>query len=350
VIAVISGAGGISFNNGTKHTFTGTGTTAGKQGSSDPYLGLTQLTLDPSSLTWDGGGGNGNWDINTTANFSGHQYTDGSVVTFGDTSATGGSVSNTNPITIASGGVQPSSVTFTNLTAIYKFQTSGTIGIGGDGSVSITGGGTVILSSPNIYSAGTFITSGTLKAASGSLNSTGAVTIGASGKLYVGDGSSSAGTLSTGAQTWTAGGCYLPKVSGDGTADLLTIGTSVDPVGGTLTLNGTGAFDIVPQVGAVALGQTSEHWELAAFNSTITGYTGTLPSATGVANGAGVNSQFALNTSALSEPGADFSLSLVELPSGDDALYLNYTGTPEPSTGMLIIAGGATMLHRRRRK
>jgi autotransporter-associated beta strand protein len=328
----------------------------GSESTADPYVaygaGLT-LTVTPPALTWGGANG-GTWDVGNTASFTTNgsstavTYTDGNAVIFGDTDAGGAFVTNTNPIAITSNGVNPASVSFTNATNTYRFTTTGTVGIGGSTGVSITGGGTVIFSSPNTYTGGTQITSGALKAASGSLSSTGALTIGAAGSLYVGDASSSVpGTLTTGNQTWTGGGSYLPKVDGSGTADLLNIGGGT----GTLTLTGTGAFNIVPQTGDVALGSTPENWEIAAFSaSSLTGYTGSTPNATGVANGVPVSSQFALNTSALSESSSDFSLSLVEVSSGDDALYLNYAQAPEPGTAILVLGGAAPMFLARRRR
>jgi autotransporter-associated beta strand protein len=329
-------------------------TAATETTSGDPILGYTPLTF---SLAWSGSISDV-WDVNTTANFTGQNYTDGKIVSFGDYAADGTTAVQHVGISIANGGVSPASVSFINSIAnTYQFtDVDGTNGIGGAASVSVTGGGTIIFSSPNNYSGGTFISAGTLKAASGSLNSTGAITIGTSGKLYVGDGSSSVpSALATGAQTWVGGGSYCAKVDGNGTADLLAIGTAQDSTGGALTLSGASLstpFTIVAQAGDIALGTASEKWELAAFNSTITGYIGTLPSRS--TPSVPVDSQFILDTSALSEPSSDFSLSLVELSSGHDALYLNYTNytaAPEPGTAVLILVGAMqTLLGRRRRR
>jgi autotransporter-associated beta strand protein len=312
--------------------------------SSAPYLSFAPLTFG-SSLTWDGAALNGSWD-KTSVNFSGSAYSDTSVVVFGDTAANGTTaVQYTNPISIVSAGVLPASVTFTNNAVTYRFTTAGTIGIGGGGSVAIDGGGTVIFSSTNSYSGGTYINVGTLKAAAGSLLSTGAVTIGANGKLYVGDGvtnPNTPGTLVTGAQTWVAGGTYLPKVDGgSASADLLS--------GGALTLpaSGTGAFTIAPQSDGNLPGQTAETWEIASFSS-VTNFVGTLPTNNGQSSPVS-SEQFALDTSALGLPSTEFSLSLTDV-SGRDELELTYTPTPEPGTGLLIVYGAATMLRRRRRK
>jgi autotransporter-associated beta strand protein len=143
-----------------------------------PFTGAVNLDVNlvlpvqPAGLLWDGHASN-SWDTaslnftNGTAAFS-----NGTAVTFGDFAADGATpVQNTN-IIIAGGGVQPSLVTFTNSTATYQFTDADTAnGIGDSGgtptSVTISGGGTVIFSSPNSYSGGTSISAGsTLSVAS----------------------------------------------------------------------------------------------------------------------------------------------------------------------------------------
>ena len=133
-------------------------------------------------------------------------------------------------------------------------------------------------------------------------------------------------------------------MDGNGNADLLSIGGGT----GILTLSGSSAFNILAQLGDVALGDSAEQWELAAFSS-LSGYNGTLPTATGVAQGVPADSQFALDTGALDSGASSFSLSLVQLSTGHEALYLDYSGAPEPSTALLIFAGAAPFLYGRRR-
>ena len=318
------------------------------ENSADPYLGFVPLT---SGLVWSGAT-NSNWDT-STANFSGSTYTDNSSenVNFGDKASDNATeVQNTSlaaSVVIQNGGVSPGVVTFDNKVITYTLSDSASAGIGGSAGVFIGGGGTVIFSGPNSYTGGTTIANGTLQAVNGSLP--GQVTIGALGKLTLGTSGATPSALTTGNQTWTAGGSYAPRVNGGagGAADLLDIGSGGN---GTLTLSGSGAFTIAPQSGNTTLGSTSENWEIAAFNSTISGYSGTLPSGTGVSSGVAVDSQFALDTSAFSAPSSDFSLSLVSLGGGDDALYLNYTPTPEPATIILSLGAAAPILLGRRRR
>jgi autotransporter-associated beta strand protein len=307
--------------------------------SNDPLVGYTPLTFN---LAWSGGV-NGSWD-DTTTNFGGVAYSDGSAVIFGDTYP-GGVVAHTNPIAITPGGVLPSSVTFTNTTAnTYKFTTTGTVGIGGTGGVYITGGGTVIFASPNTYSGGTYISSGTLQVVNGGLLSTGAVTIGAAGKLAIGSGASLVpSALTTGAQTWTAGGTYAPKLDPGNAADLLNIN-------GNLTLSGAGAFQITAAAGDTMLNpQSSESWEIANITGSLVGYTGPAPTAAGVNPG----SQFALSVpSALftnDNPSGSFSMSL-EVVNGNDELFAVYNAAPEPGTGVLVLGGLVPFLLGRRRR
>ena len=59
---------------------------------------------------------------------------------------------------------------------------------------------------------------------------------------------------------------------------------------------------------------------------------------------------FHLDTSALGEPSADFSFTLV--PNGDntDNLLLNYQALPEPTNVTLVVAGAIPLLGRRPRR
>jgi autotransporter-associated beta strand protein len=174
--------------NGAAGTVSLNGQTLGANGytynSSDdiltvPFTGAVNLDVDlalippPAALVWDGHTSN-SWDA-ASLNFTNGTtaFSNGSPVTFGDFAANGTTaVQNTNPIVIASGGVQPSSVTFTNSTNTYRLtDADGSNGIGDNGStptsVTISGGGTVIFYSPNSYSGGTSISAGsTLSVAS----------------------------------------------------------------------------------------------------------------------------------------------------------------------------------------
>ena len=135
-----------------------------------------------SPLTWTGAAGSGgfaNWnttDINwTSANPS--AYSDLDPVAFPDGSA------NTN-ITIV-GNVAPGAINFTNATTVYSFSGGS---ITGGASVTLSGGGLVILNNTNTFIGPTTINSGTLQL--GQTNAVGSspVIVNAAGGLAFGSG------------------------------------------------------------------------------------------------------------------------------------------------------------------
>jgi autotransporter-associated beta strand protein len=118
--------------------------------------GVFEIVHTPASLVWSGSV-NGTWDVYTTANFNGntsHKFINTDKVTF-DSSGTN------RTITIAAGGVSPGSVVFSN-TAGKNYSISGGP-IAGATSLSVSGGGLVLLSSTNTYTGGTFVSGGTLE-------------------------------------------------------------------------------------------------------------------------------------------------------------------------------------------
>jgi autotransporter-associated beta strand protein len=118
--------------------------------------GVYEIIHTPAALTWSGSV-NGTWDIYSTANFNGntsHKFINTDKVTF-DSSGTN------RTITIAAGGVSPGSIVFSN-TAGKSYSISGGP-IEGTTSLSVSGGGLVLLSSTNTYTGGTFVSGGTLE-------------------------------------------------------------------------------------------------------------------------------------------------------------------------------------------
>jgi fibronectin-binding autotransporter adhesin len=318
---------------------TAVGINASTETSADPLLSWASLT---SGLVWSGTT-NGNWDT-ATANFSGQTFSNASNVDFGDKASDNATnVQNTGALTIPSAGVSPNVVTFYNKAVTYNLSTPGTVGIGGSANVFIGGGGTVIFNSPNTYSGGTTIANGTLQAVAGSLP--GQVTIGAAGKLAVGNGTVlNPSSLTTGPETWTAGGIYAPKLDPGNSADLLNIN-------GNLTLAGAGAFQIDATAGDTQLSSTvSESWEIANITGSLAGYTGPTPTA----GGANPGSQFVLTvpSSLFSNdtPNGVFSLLLEQVGAGHEELFAQYTPAPEPETAVLAISAVTPLLLARRRR
>ena len=144
------------------------------------------------SYTWTGTTSNvwdpGSPDLNWVSSGVLSTYSDNSIVTFDDTAA-----GNTSPIMIAAGGVQPSSVVFNNTLLSYSFSGGG---IGGTGSVTLNGGGSVIFNNVNTYSGGTTISGPSLlQLGSGASLGTGALEVDA-GTLDIGGNTQAATSLS----------------------------------------------------------------------------------------------------------------------------------------------------------
>ncbi len=216
--------GGVGFNDFVKGNITGLG---GRQSANLTNAGgVIDLVVAGDNPKWTGAL-NGSWTTATLASpknwtlISGGTATDyiqGDVVLFDD-SATG-----TTDVNISDATVSPTSTTFNNNGRAYTVSSTGGFGIGGSGSVNITGFGAVSLNTQNTYSGGTNLSNGTLNINSASAIGTGRLTIN-SGTI---DNTSAAPvTLSTNnPQTWNA------AVTFGGTKDL-NLGT------GAVTLNAT---------------------------------------------------------------------------------------------------------------
>ena len=126
---------------------------AGRENPAYFYLDDVSVTANVPTLTWTGAT-NGTWSLaSSDANWSGPTtYSDNTGVTFSDSGAN-------HNITIASGGVQPASVTFINNTTSYTLSGGP---IGGPASVTLSGSGIVAFANSNTYSGGTTIGGGIL--------------------------------------------------------------------------------------------------------------------------------------------------------------------------------------------
>ena len=177
-----SGSGDVEYGGGTvsglsSTTATFTETQTASSGNRNEIAAAAFGPLVVSAVTWSGlggSGGNATWTSgasdNNWVNSSGGgtaNYSNGLAVSLGDTYPTTSGTSpagNTN-ITIASAGVGPSSVTFTNNSTTYTLaNTNSANGIGGSGTtVTLGGSGTVIFNGANTYTGATTINSGTLR-------------------------------------------------------------------------------------------------------------------------------------------------------------------------------------------
>jgi autotransporter-associated beta strand protein len=214
---------------------------------------IMTVTGGPNALTWTGAN-SGTWDVGTTANFNSattgasSTFAGNDNVTFDDTGT------NTNPITIDAGGVQPNIVAINNSTTTYTFSGGDIKGssLGGGGGLFLSGTGAATIN--NNYTAAGPITSnksGTTGVATFSGNITAATAVTVNGgtltlagtNTYTGSNTINGGTLSVGADN------NLGAVPGSPAANFITIS------GGTLQTTGT--FTLNPNRGITASASSS---------------------------------------------------------------------------------------------
>jgi autotransporter-associated beta strand protein len=121
------------------------------------------FVVDTVSDIWNAAAPGGNWDIATTANWTGNAannspantYQDGDSVLFNDT------VTGPQAVTIAA-AVSPAQVNVDNIGTEYTIAASGANRITGATGVAKSGAGTLTLAGPNTYSGGTTLSAGQL--------------------------------------------------------------------------------------------------------------------------------------------------------------------------------------------
>jgi fibronectin-binding autotransporter adhesin len=211
--------------------------------------------LSSGNLTWVGNNGP-NWDIETTANWTGaspNTFFQSDNVTFNDTATS-------YAVTVV-GNVQPSSVTVNNSTNAYTI--SGTGNIGGASTFSKTGAGLLTMTTANTFSGAASITGGTVSVenAGGALG-TGPLTL---SNAQLNSNNSGSGGITNSSLTIPAGTTstvranksvttvvtwFIPTLAGDGTLNLTSesVGQIIDfsAAANTFTgvLNLVGATDV----------------------------------------------------------------------------------------------------------
>ena len=219
---------GTIFTSGGLATNLGAGSltwTESANSNADIHWQVAMAVFSPfrGTLAWTGAagsGGNANWNT-SDANWSGSSttYSDGAALAFSDSGV------NTN-ITIV-GSVAPASVTFSNSTAIYKFG-GGTIA--GPTSLTLNGGGLVVLNNANIYAGQTYIRNGTIQI--GQTNALPATTV-----VAFGNGATN-GVLDLNGNTQQVGGLSVEGANAAGQI----IGNSSVAANGALVFAGTSAL------------------------------------------------------------------------------------------------------------
>ena len=195
------------------------------------------VTTAGTPLIWNGG--SGDWDVGISANWTGARttYQDGDLVRFDDTS------SGTAPFTVSlTAGLTPGAVVVDNASKNYTFSGAGFIG--GEGSLTKRGSGSLTLLTGNSYSGGTTLdsNSGTLNAMIDAVQNgvgSGAVSIGLGSTLALGNSNASAVAVSK-ANAVVGTGTLALGFSGGATARS-TILTGLSGFSGTLQLASSGA-------------------------------------------------------------------------------------------------------------
>ncbi len=287
------------------------------------------LTIAQVLLTWGGqagSGGSGAWDASSVNWFSGGAgtgiaFSNENAVGFNDSQYSGGPKVINNNITIASGGVSPSSVTFTNTNTpstgvAYTITSSDTIGITGSTGITLSGSGTVALVGQNSYTGTTELDAGTLVIGNAS-------SLGATSAPLTFNG----GTLRYAASTTNT------DVTSGRTVTVNSGGATIDVNGNSVTYasavgnSGSGALTVADTAGGGTL-------ILTATNT----YTG------GTTINAGATLQIGNGTSTDSLPSGTVTNngSLVFNLASNPTVANNIGGGPS-STGTLTQLGGSTL-------
>ncbi|MFZ4766333.1 MAG: beta strand repeat-containing protein, partial [Roseimicrobium sp.] len=211
-------------SSGTRQTYTFDTTTT-------PGSVLLTAAGSAANLVWTGAI-DGNWDVNTTTNWSGapdQKFFNLDNVTFNDTSSIGA-------VTIG-GNVQPLSVTVNNSSGGTAYSFSGAGAITGTTGIVKTGTGSLTLSTQNTFAGAVEIQQGSVSVASIS-NTGSASALGAGSSLILGTATTK-GTLSFSPASSGSTNKSVTVQAGGGDLD-------VSDSGGSLTLSGavtgSGAF------------------------------------------------------------------------------------------------------------
>lgn len=282
---LITAASGL--NGGGSFVFSGSGTnTQAIASGTDLYF----LTLNNSAgsqsvnvstpttfsaLTWTGqangngiadsvwsNGANSNWAADTLA----CAFTNGTAVTFGDSNATTGSTVSNSTVTIAAGGVTPTSTTFDHSTVNYTLSGGS---IGGSGGISKLGTGILTLNSANSFGGGLSVAAGSVVLGNASAASAGTISINTgaatnasvqfSGALTVTNpisiatgslGTNAVGNVGTGVVTLNgpvsiSSGTALTLDSSSSNNSALDVGTGLITGGGSLVATGTSTGNFI---------------------------------------------------------------------------------------------------------
>ncbi len=232
----------------------------------------------PNALLWTGTN-NGNWDTGINANFTNvgtnasTNFAGNDNVTFDDNGA------NTDPVTIATGGVQPNIVTINNSNVSYSFSGGDIKGssVGGTGGLFLKGTGAVTInsnytaagpiSSSKTTATGTVTINGNITAATSLTLNSGTMTL-SGANTYSGANTVNGGTLTVSGSSATFGHGDLTVSAGHaaiaaGVSDaIFNSATLTLAGGGTANMADIGYIDLAAgineTIGMLVLGTTIE--------------------------------------------------------------------------------------------
>ena len=265
----------------------------------------------------------------------------------------------------AGGGSISSAMTGT--AGLTKFG-PGTLSLSGSntgltGAINVNQGTLRANSTIGITTTTVSVNSGGTLGGNGTIANTAAlVTVKSGGTIAAGNGgnatdSTNIGKLTTGAESWSAGGIYswkINSVGATGAVDSITnaggiAGTNWDSIAMSALTVPTSGFTIAPVGTLTGVANGHYNWIIAQDSGTLTGAS--------VSPGTNVlGSLFTLDTSNLSvnggaDPVASSAFTLEFLTDGSNKdLVLSYNAAPEPGTAMLVLAGVVPMLSDRRRR
>ena len=229
------------------------------------YASVTATTLDPlgAPLVWSGSL-NGNWDINTTANWiqnaSPSVYGDGYLAQFDDNAAGVTAV-------VLTTNVLPGSLTFSNSSLAYTLSSPGGYGIGGTVGMTKAGTNSLLIWNTNTFTGLVVVNAGTLQLGDGTTGH---------------DGSLTANINNNAALVFNCftDQSYAGNISGTGTLTKRGIGrltlTSTNNFSGAIAVSGAGILAvggsgaIVPAAGAALTIGTGGSAGTLQYNSTAT--------------------------------------------------------------------------------
>ncbi len=156
--------------NGTTYYYVVEAAGSGGTSGASPEASATPNNTGIAGLVWTGAASS-SWDTTTTNWLNGlaaTTYSDGDLVTFNDSAASGS--------VVISGAVSPGYILFANSNLNYVVSGTGA-GISGTASLIKTNAGNLTLSSANAYTGGTIFNSGTLTLNNASAAGTGPITL-----------------------------------------------------------------------------------------------------------------------------------------------------------------------------